>query len=71
MQRYLQRIEKIMSTPKKGSTRYRPSKSPLTCKTNNLDQYLKYELSTKIIQNILNRHDQHCFTYFFSTLKTA
>lgn len=40
MHRYMQRIEKIISTPTKSPIR--PTKSPLKCRTNQLDQYLKY-----------------------------
>lgn len=51
--RYMQRIEKIISTPNKHTSPIRPSRSPLRCRTNQLDKYLKYELSAKIINNII------------------
>jgi hypothetical protein len=69
-QRYMQRIEQIMQIPKKG-TPHRPSKSPISCKPNHLDTYLKYELSSKIIQKILNQNHQKLVQLFFNIIRTT
>lgn len=53
-QRYMERIEQIMQIPK-DRTPHRPSKSPICCKANHLDRYLKYELASKIITKILRQ----------------
>jgi hypothetical protein len=71
IQRYIQRIDKIMFTPKKGGYQPRPSKSPVLCKPKNLDQYIKYELSTKIIQNIVNRTNQKLINQFFNAIRST
>ena len=66
----MQRIEKIISTPTRTLSP-RPAKSPLKCKTNQLDQYLKYELSVKIITNFLHRHHETLTHHFFNALRRA
>jgi hypothetical protein len=60
-----------MLTPKKSSTQYRPSKSPINCKTINLDKYIKYELSTKIIQNIIDRNNRSLLNHYFNAIRTV
>jgi hypothetical protein len=60
MHRYMQRIEKIIHTPTKSKNNIspiRPTKTPLKNKPNQLDKYIKYELSAKIINNIINRNN--------------
>ena len=54
--RYMQRIEKIISTPNRKTSPTKLSRSPLRCRTNQLDKYIKYELSAKIINNIIQKH---------------
>lgn len=70
-QRYLQRIEKIMLTPKKHNNQFRPSKSPVNCKPHNLDKYLKYELATTIVQNAVDKNNQLLVNQCFSAIRTS
>jgi hypothetical protein len=67
-QRYMQRIEQIMQMPKRG-TPHRPSKSPISCKANHLDRYLKYELASKIITKILQQNNERLVQLFFSIIR--
>jgi len=69
--RYMQRIERIMGTPNKTISPIRPSKSPLNCKTNQLDLYLKYELSGKIVRSIIQKNHNHYVTLFFNCLRNS
>lgn len=71
MHRYMQRIEKIISTPTKNISPHRPTKSPLKCRTNQLDQYLKYELSAKIVHTFIKRHHDHLVTLFFNMIRRS
>lgn len=68
MHRYMQRIEKIITTPIKNVSPIRPTKSPLRCRANQLDQYLKYELSAKIIQSVIKRHHDQLVNLFFNMI---
>lgn len=70
-QRIMQRIEKIMLTPKKVSNQYRPSKSPITCRPNHLDRYLKYELASTIIKNLIYRFNQRFVSQFYNAIRTS
>lgn len=69
MHRYMQRIEKIISTPTKSPIR--PTKSPLKCRTNQLDQYLRYELSGKIINSVIKRHHDQLVILFFNLIQRS
>lgn len=70
MYRYMQRLERIM-TPTKTKSPHRPSKSPLTCKTNQLDQYLKYELAAKIINTLTIRNNNRLIAFSFNSLRNC
>jgi hypothetical protein len=69
--RYMQRIDKIMGSNTKSVSPYRPSKSPIKMKTNNLDNYLKFELSVKIISSFIDKTNNHLITNFFNALRTC
>lgn len=74
MHRYMQRIEKIINTPKKAANNaspIRPAKSPLKHKPNQLDRYIKYELSMKVIGNIISRNNTHLVMLFFNMLRNS
>ena len=71
MQRYMQRIERLISTPNRASSPMRPSKSPLSCRTNNLDRYLKYELSAKMITGVIDHRHQALKVHLFNALRQA
>ena len=74
MHRYMQRIEKIIHTPTKAVNNVspiRPTKTPLKHKPNQLDKYIKYELSAKIINNIVNRNNQQLVMVFFNMLRNT
>jgi hypothetical protein len=68
-QRYLHRIDQIMLTPTKAAPQGRPSRSPLTGRPQYLDKYIKYELSTKIIQNIITKNHIQLTNSFFNALR--
>lgn len=70
-QRYMQRIDKIMYTPRKSTNPARPSKSPLTTQPKNLDRYLKYELSSKIVQAVITRNHQRLVNQFLTALRSS
>jgi hypothetical protein len=69
--RYMQRIEKIIGTPNRNVSPIRPSRSPFRCRANQLDQYLKYELSAKIINGVLQKHKDQLVLIFFNKLRRA
>lgn len=71
MHRYMQRIEKLISTPTRTVSPIRPNKSPFKCRTNQLDQYLKYELSVKIITNFLSKHHEALMYQFFNAVRRS
>ena len=74
MHRYMQRIERLMATPTKAVAKVsplRPTKSPLKHKPNHLDRYLKYELSIKIINNVINRNNGHLVMVFFNMIRNS
>jgi hypothetical protein len=58
-------------TPTKTKSPHRPSKSPLTCKTNQLDQYLKYELAAKIINTLIIRNNNCLIAFSFNSLRNC
>lgn len=63
-----------MHTPSKTNNNIspiRPSKTPLKHKPNQLDKYIKYELSAKIINNIVTRNNQHLVMVFFNMLRNS
>ena len=71
MQRYMQRIERLISTPNRATSPIRPSKSPLSCRTNTLDKYLKYELSAKMISGFIDHRQQTLKAHLFNALRQA
>jgi hypothetical protein len=70
-QRYLHRIDQIMVTPSKAAPQGRPSKSPLTGCSQHLDKYIKYELSSKIIHNIISKNHLQLTHSFFNSLRNT
>lgn len=71
MHRYMQRIDKLMHQMKNTNAspiRSRPSKSPLhlTPSTNNLDQYLKYDLTAKIISRVVDSYNKNLILHFLN-----
>jgi len=71
MHRYMQRIEKLMGTPNRNASPMRPSRSPLSSRTNQLDKYLKFELSAKIINSVIKKKNSLLITGFFSTIRNC
>jgi hypothetical protein len=70
-QRYMHRIDQIMLTPRKNNKQPRPSKSPAYYRPSNLDKYIKYELSTKIIQKIINKNHMQLANSFFNAIRSS
>lgn len=60
-----------MFTPRKGANTARSSKSPISTRPTNLDKYLKYEHSTKIINNLIKKKQQQLLNYFFGTIRST
>jgi len=60
-----------MGTPTSNKTAspIRPSKSPHSCRTSQLDKYLKYELSAKIINSFYHKQQTVLVTQFFNALR--
>ena len=71
LQRYMQRIDKIISIPNRAVSPIRNTRSPFKCRTNQLDQYLKYELSAKIINNVFQKHHEQLTILFFNLIRRA
>lgn len=70
-QRYLHRIDQIMLTPTKAAPLARPSKSPLTGRSQHLSKYINYEISSKIIQNIITKNHLQLTYSFFNSLRNT
>jgi hypothetical protein len=67
--RYLQRIDRIIGPKKKNSLSPVAStihKSPNAHKTNNLDNFLKYELTVKILSKVIEKNNNVLMHYFFN-----
>ena len=69
--RYMQRIERIIGTPHRVTSPIRPSKSPLLCKTNRLDRYLKFELAAKISASIIHKSNKKLTALFFNAIRNC
>ena len=69
MHRYMQRIEKIITTPNRHHSPLRPSHSPLRCRANQLDRYIKFELSARIITKLIDKHHSQLANLFFSRIR--
>jgi hypothetical protein len=70
-QRYMHRIDQIMLTPTKANAQPKPSRSPLNARQNSLDKYIKYELSTKIIQEIIKKNHMKLANAFFAAIRNT
>lgn len=71
MHRYMQRIDKIMGSNNKSISPLRTAKSSIKVRTNNLDNYLKFELTVKIIGNVIEKNNKLLLTHFFNMIRSC
>jgi hypothetical protein len=66
-QRYMQRIDQLISTPTKGAAR--PGRSPLRPFSHELDKCIKCERSIKAIEDVISRSNLTLVNSFFNAIR--